>query len=93
MITLRSIASEIACRSRWSFTGSLASWKIQRCASTAGTSKTFTPRLPLSVSTRSGVTRSITWISPARSAGGAGGQLRDEPEGDLLDLAAGPGFQ
>ena len=67
MITFRSMASEIACRSRASFTGSLASWKIQRWASTAGTSNTFTPRLPLSVSTRSGVTRSITWISPARS--------------------------
>ena len=66
MITFRSMASEIACRSRWSFTGSLASWKIQRWASTAGTSNTFTPRLLLSVSTRSGVTRSTTWISPAR---------------------------
>ena len=34
----------------------------------AGTSSTFTPRVPLSVSTRSGVTRSITCSSPARSA-------------------------
>ncbi len=68
MITLRSMASEIAWRRRWSFTGSFASWKIQRWASIAGTSRTLTPRVPFSVSTRSGVTRSITWSSPARSA-------------------------
>ncbi len=68
MITLRSMASEIAWRRRWSFTGSLPSWKIQRWASMAGTSSTLTPRVPLSVSTRSGVTRSMTWSSPARRA-------------------------
>ena len=62
------MASEIAWRRRWSFTGSFASWKIQRCVSMAGTSSTLTPRLPLRVSTRSGVTRSITCSSPALRA-------------------------
>jgi hypothetical protein len=68
MITLRSMASEMALRTRGSLTLSRASWKCQRCASTAGVSSTFTPAVPLSVWTMSGDTRSITWISPARRA-------------------------
>ena len=68
MMTFRSIASEIARRTRGSLTGSLASWKIQRCASMAGVSRTRTPGVERSVCTLSGHTRSITWSSPARSA-------------------------
>ncbi len=68
MMTLRSMASEMALRTRGSLTVSLASWKCQRCASSAGVSSTFTPGVPLRVWTMSGHTRSITWISPARRA-------------------------
>ena len=66
MITFRSMASEMAFRTRGSFTGSLASWKIQRWASMAGVSRTRTPGLDRSVCTLSGHTRSITWSSPDR---------------------------
>jgi hypothetical protein len=68
MITLRSMASEMAFRTRGSLTVSRASWKCQRWASSAGVSRTLTPGVALSVWTMSGHTRSITWISPARRA-------------------------
>src|SRR6059036_3209288 len=68
MMTSRLMARETALRTRGSFTVSRASWKCQRCASSAGVSRTLTPGVALSVWTMSGHTRSITWISPARRA-------------------------
>ena len=68
MITLRSMASEMALRTRGSLTVVPGELEMPALRLEAGVSSTFTPGVPLRVWTMSGDTRSITWISPARRA-------------------------